>query len=702
MKNSNSIFDLRITALLLLAFIFANKAHGQSGFELYGSRSEFGVQLYWECKAWPSNLQGFIIRRSEKGTNQWETISKTPVLPSIDKNIDYSSRGVTNPDLQTAIRTLLEKMLAENRITMYTAAELRSLLIEHNGLASGDRIRMKDNFYLALLMGFAFVDEVADPEKLYEYALHGYLADGSTSEDALGIFSMANINTIDINVDFAPSDNNIILEWEFPQQDMRAGSLLGFTISRRAPEDNEPADIVTAPFASYKFVDSIFEFRFVDRTADPKSDYIYYLYPANMFQQKGEPTLAYYISEKYQTPHPPQIKMVSLSGDQDMAVFWEIVPEDSLLISSLVLEVTTEPGNMSTLVSSDTMDGDFRWCLDKHPKSYGTMYYYQVRALTRYGRSAVSAPVSSYFLGQISPPPLKGLKGNLIRKGPETYVHMRWNPPDKGDTITEGFFIYSDELIPDSFLRISDLPLISENEYLFQITSQGGRDYRFRVAGVATGGKTGEPGEIIIPVGTLQMPEVYQIYPKLLKTGDVLITWRYPNIKDLKGFRLLMNGKELAGPDLISGDMRSYLFALPEKLPADGIRINIIAVGSLSQSGEGIQSKLNLPNHRFIDIPPPGILTYEVLPGDDNPVVQLCWDPPLGYHGDIEGYVFFMDYATPGRIQRINSVPVITGNSFLLTSGLKGREWVTVGIAAMKSDGTTGRVNEMKINLTNK
>ena len=379
-----------------------------------------------------------------------------------------------------------------------------------------------------------------------------------------------------------------------------------------------------------------------------------------------------------------------------MAVYWAVHEEDSILIKDFVLELSKEPGRWEPPISADTIDGATRWFLDQRPKKYGDVYYYRLKARGKYGQESVSTPETFYYMGLMKPPDLTGLQGTLIREGQETFVHLKWNPKNPADSVTQGYAVYSDELIPDSLLQLSSLPILTTYEYSYKIETQGGRIYRFRVAGISKEGKAGIPGEIALDIGTLVMPRVYKMNSRQLDHEWVLIRWEYPAVRDLKGFRLLLNGKEIAGPSKIRPDMRSYLISLPETLPESGIKFTMIAVGSLTESQTGLTLRHYLPNKKRPTLAAPSYIQYEKL----SEGVLLCWEPPTDNHDKITGYALFTDYAIPGVIQRINTIPLITGTEYIITSELPQREVVKVGIAAVDKEGKTGKIREIVIDMT--
>jgi hypothetical protein len=690
-----------ISVFISLMLLISLEAFGQDvsprRFELFAARKDGAVQLYWDCRYWSPEMAGFVIMRSEAGKDEWVMLQDAPLLPAIDPVESFSNRGL-NEEQQRSLQNDYQQLIMQGDLSEVSPLAMRQILTAQNGPGSGDRIKMKNDFRLALIVGFGFIDNTADEGVSYDYALYAAFTDGTTDNSPLDLFRLGDAPAAIPVVEFTSGREIITLNWELSETEVRMASLLGYLIHRTSPNGGNPEVIANQPVGSFRTTGGITYFRVNDHKADPTEDYLYTLIPVNVFQTHGSPFEALYAAGRYRPLTPPRISMVALFEDEFMELTWEFNPDDVSLLKSFVLELSGDPGKEEGYTIIDTISGTERTYIDRRPKAYGEIYFYHLRALGHYGQDVVSAPEAFYYLGLMTPPPVTGLTSRLVQRDNLSYVHLRWDPRRSRDTVTVGFAVYTDELLPDSFLHLSAIPLIENNEYMFPVSTRGGRPYRFRVAGISLQGRSGIPGETTLEIGTLHLPKVLNINSQRLNPSGLLIQWEYPHFSDLAGFRLLMDGREVAGVDAITGDMRSYLVSEEVLAGTGNPTFRLVAVGSVAVSEPGMAHSLYLKTGNPPRLPAPLSLTFELLESSGKKAVQLCWDPPNGMEEELAGYALFADYATAGRLQRINTVPVLTETHYLysIPEGTH-REGITLGIAVVAPTGETGIVSEIYI-----
>lgn len=689
-------------ACLLCQVLLPLTSSGQKSDVLYAVKTGDKVQLYWDCRSWAPDQKGYMLMRSPAGKGLWTPLSSVPVIPSIDSIKDYNPQGITDEAALDTLRRTYKHYLLNGTIVPLNAEEMRMILKEHNGLGAGDRIKMKKDFMLALIMGFACIDLLDNPDDSYDYALFAVRMDGTRGQHPLDTFRLGEISPLAFEVRFRTNKESVVLEWELPVEIAKAGSTIGFYAERTLTDGSSRTVVTAQPIGSVGTDTGLTRrFKLFDYGADPLTDYRYYLMPVNVFGQKGDAVTAEFLADQYRKISLPVISMIQLVEETDMLVTWDINPEDAYLIKGFLVEWSKEMSGDHTVIVSDTLGAATREFIDKTPKKYSEVYYYRITAIGNYGQVVTSAPEATYYMGLASPPEVTGLRSMTVKKDGKMFINLVWTPKGSADTITRGFVLYSDELIPDSFLQITSLPVITGNQTLYPVNTQGGRKYRFRVAGVSDQGKTGKPAETIIEIGTLHLPKVTRIASELLDDENLLIKWHYQNYADLKGFRVLVNGKELASPKEITGDMRSYLIPnLPEADKGE-LRVSLVAVGSETESELGFQHTVYLNNSRKSAGNAPQKLTFEWIKKEHPEMIQLCWEPPFNAGNDLAGYALFNDYAGNGRLYRINTIPVIKETSYSYIQEQNNRSSITIGVAAVYKNGQTGRVSSITIPFKN-
>ncbi|HRZ48375.1 MAG TPA: fibronectin type III domain-containing protein [Bacteroidales bacterium] len=700
MNRTRHIFRICTFFLFLLA-ILPGRLQGQKPNELYAARQNSTVQLYWDCRSWAPDQKGYRIMRSPAGKNQWEFLHQGPIIPSVDTLKDFSLQGLSEETVANELLPAFRKFLKNGMLSPLTAEDLRLMLKQNNGLGAGDRIRMKNDFNLALVMGFACIDPLAEPDQSYDYALYEVRLDGSLSTHPLDTFRLGDLPPIAFEVGFRTTRESVIMEWKIPASEVKANANIGFKADRTGADGQEKIPIATQPVGAAGTDSGMTIFRLVDVTANPENDYLYYLIPVNVFGQEGKPVTAAFLADRYRQISMPVISMIELVDETDLKVSWEINPEDQNLIQGFRVEYSKEMSGEHARIVSDTLDALTRVFVDQTPKKYGDVYYYRITAMGKFGQETTSGPEATYYMGLVSPPDVTGLRSMPVKKDSKLYVNLVWTPKESGDTVTRGYVLYSDELIPDSFLQITSLPLITENQSLYPINTQGGRRYRFRVAGISEQGKTGKPAETAIDAGTLHLPKITRISSELLLENSLLIRWQYQPYPDLKGFKLLINGKTEATPETLLPDMRSYLItSIPESDKGE-LRISLVAVGSETESESGFNHTIYIKEGNKVSGDAPQGITYETISEKHPEMIQLCWNPPVDTGDGIAGYALFSDYAGNGKLYRINTIPVIYETSYVYTNELKNRSSITIGVAAVYKNGRTGNITSVTVPFKN-
>lgn len=630
------------------------------------------------------------------------TLTQDPVVPSADSTRDFSLQGVSDTYLTQELMPAYRRFLVEGMISPLNQTEMHQILKQNNGLGSGDRLRMKDDFLLALVLGFASLDVSAEENQSYVYALHAVRNDGSIDSEPLDRFTLGDLLPLTLDITFSITGKSVTMNWELPAKEFKMRSLTGFRILRSLPDLSASVTILSQPLAASLNQNDTLHYRYSDHSADPTTDYRYSIIPQDVFQQTGTPAEAYYFAEHYKTLQKPVIRMVNLVDETDMQVYWQINEEDSALIRGFVVEVSPDANKSIATLVSDTLPPDMRYFTDVTPKRYGEAYFYHLTTIGKYGQVIGSDPEAFYYLGLVKPPPVSKLSAKPARLDGKTFVQLRWNSKDPGDTITEGYRLYTDELIPDSFLQITSIPLITSPEFLFPITTQGGRVYRFRVAAASKQGKTGLPAEVSLQIGTLRLPMVSKISGELLKNGSILLRWNYPFYPDLKGFHLYQNNKEIAGTDKISGDMRSYLLVNPQ-IPDNGeLVFQLVASGSEVNSEMGMRHSMYLKGKTNTLQSAPGSLQWELISSQAPQKIQLCWSPPEAADSPVTGYLLYSDYSSEGNLLRLGNLPLIKGTEYVYTLENHSRPTVTIGIEAVYASGKKSALTTSVIPLREK
>ena len=130
------------------------------------------VKMLWIFKSWDKNTVGFDLKRREinPGTNTWQKLNSSLLVPGIALNKNLSNTGVGESEM-LALKQKLQTMIANKKAKeITTTAYLNRLNTDQNAL-QGLSFAMALDYDFALLNGFAFIDGTAAMGKQYEYGL---------------------------------------------------------------------------------------------------------------------------------------------------------------------------------------------------------------------------------------------------------------------------------------------------------------------------------------------------------------------------------------------------------------------------------------------------------------------------------------------------------------------------------------------------
>src|SRR5690606_11579854 len=113
-------------------------------------------KLYWEIFEWPEELMGFNVKRKEGEQGVWQQLNTEVISPQVGER-NWKNVGL-NEDQEAHIRKTLTAYFASGSMKSVTSMEMLSRFRQVGGPQAGDRLRMKEEFEIALILGFGFID----------------------------------------------------------------------------------------------------------------------------------------------------------------------------------------------------------------------------------------------------------------------------------------------------------------------------------------------------------------------------------------------------------------------------------------------------------------------------------------------------------------------------------------------------------------
>jgi len=289
----------------------------------------------------------------------------------------------------------------------------------------------------------------------------------------------------------------------------------------------------------------------------------------------------------------------------------------------------------------------------------------------------------SLSIKKIDPP--HDLKAEFYMDGDDAFVKVTWKHHDKAASLTQGYYIESDYIKPGEMTHRSIEGLIKGNEYILKINSKGGRDFQFNVIPFDHKNLWGQPGHAQCYVPLIKLPWITKFNTTLIEeTKGVKLTWEYPQVPDLFGFQVFMNGEKIAGPKKIDGVTRSWIVSNPVVGKNGYTKFKIQAVGEVAISRFSLEKSLFLPkNWLRTKTNKPENLRVKLIIKKDGQYAQLNWDKVDLEQQGLQGYILYVDYASEGSVQRMSSLPFITENQYLYKLPENTRDRYTFRIAGI-------------------
>ncbi len=540
------------------------------------------VKLVWFFKSWNSDITGFDIKRKE-GLKDWEKLNREPILPgiSIKKKLAIVD---ADKNEESELKAHLFKLLDEHKIQETSDTIYLYRLNSDNKAAQEISDSMARDYDLAVLSGFGYVDHTVTNKTAYEYGLFIRGTDILLDSVIWNYGEIPDLNMVhEITSKATQTGSGITLMWNADIDKMKGADVAGFNIYREGIRLN-PAPIVAANSKEPS------EFTWFDRTVNNKNMSQYSISAESIFGIEG-------IIKPYTynpTEHPTVYKKAGVTDvaslgyyfKEGISVRWTFPAEDEHFIKGFYLEKNNMPEGYRLI--SPLLDPSARVFTDKSGSPVSG--YISFRVVAVYNDKTRSNGVErlySYFPVRQPPSP----QNVQVRNKPgdkKNTVTISWDPAMSGDSVTDYYRVYVADPLTGKFTLITGAQQLKTNSYAHEAVPAPGGSYRFFVSAVNksnTEGIAGDTVALFLPSTELPVPVIARATPS---NDGVTIHWLYPEIADLKGFRLYRNKQILAGENVLGKNAREYLASDAE--PGATYDFTIVAVAE-----NGVESVLSAP-----------------------------------------------------------------------------------------------------------
>ncbi|MBK9017120.1 MAG: hypothetical protein IPM82_25390 [Saprospiraceae bacterium] len=552
--------------LLLLASLFATIATAQDKpIQLFGEGGGDHVKLLWVPKSWPPGVTGFQVQRRTVSGDQrgaWAIVNATPIVPELSR-----SKDLTNVESdQTALARLRGKL--DNYFTTNKSQEtsrqsyLQKLSSDPNAV-KGLYLPFALDYDFALLNGFGLVDRNIPAADSYEYGLFLMLGTQRQATPTDVFFwkygTRPNLNLpIDLKILTAGSPSRLEIRWNFDYQTYLAQNLNGFNLYRRSGTGGFQKLNETPIWASTQ--DNTSQLSFFDENVQPNTAYTYAVAPLSLFGTEGQRQEVLFDPSKLPPDkvEPPMLRIVEqATGNTGIRFEWDFLTASQKFIRGFVLQ-RRENVEAAYADVSQQLPASARAATDTPPKQ-GEYYLYRLRVVDDFGGNLFSNELLVFYDPQVPPPAPTGLRGEFEKEGNRQFIRLSWNPKSQGDTLTTGYWLYSNFPPSERLILEGNIPTITANGYRYEIFSAKSEAYQFAVS--AVGARTVESGlsNVVRVVTPSQIIPNTNIWPFSVNGNRITLNWAYDAPPDLAGFRIFQDGTQVAGEAQLGASARQWV-----------------------------------------------------------------------------------------------------------------------------------------------
>ncbi len=686
---------MKLIINILIIFFSVDTCLGQ-WISLEGSTSLDQTKLYIETRDWPQNLEGFNIKkRSLEGS--WKQLNSTPIAPQIDIDRDWTNLGLTDQQAER-VRATLTEYLQEGQLQPISAQDMVTKLKAVGGLGSGDRLRLKEDFQLTLIIGFGFIDNTYEANVDEEYGVFFVTANGEEKGDVLAVYHPQSVD-MDIDIHFLRKSGGIQLRWQLDSADVAVAGIFSFDIYR-GQDSSSLSKIRNVSVVPVDKKDAQNLYQFTDANVDAGDDHFYAVSVVNKFQEEIARGLKRYQAALYESMTIPNIDTIITVNDVHNRLFWQGSWDRSE--KDRVEEIVIER-SVATLIDFHEIGATSRDSVaftDSTEMEYGTRYLYRLNVRGQEVDYGSSETFNYLYLGspQAKTPAFGDATFEMVDGEP--HILLTWQKKDDADSATVGYLLYSDEVRPDTFLQLASVGTILTNSYRLRIGKNVGRTYRFRIQPINDLGERAPYLELSVDVGALRLPPPGDFSFKVADGAALQLDWSFPEQYKIRGFNIYMNGVIIADTSQVGPDTRTWRISKPAITESGSVSVQVEALGEWTSSLSREKS-LYLPRFRNAAlVPPPDNLEATLKKEKKLRFAEVKWEVPDTGDKRVIGYQLWIDEDEEGSL--IKQQQLLREN--ILTYQLPDlkRDAYTFRVAAVNEDRKQGPPAEVTLALKKK
>jgi len=270
----------------------------------------------------------------------------------------------------------------------------------------------------------------------------------------------------------------------------------------------------------------------------------------------------------------PIIDVIHQRQGNEVEVFWHIDADP------LLEHVTLNAWREGWRYKSRPYTPGEEFLLESEPKEVGKTYFYYVETSFKDGTTSRSADKTLRFTQAPAVVAPTTFNAKWVNVQDIAYVQLAWNHTDNiNSSMLRGYALYIGDFTHSRLVPLTQSMLFSkESRYLARMRNTDSSQCRFAIASIGQHGNQSERIEQLItcPRAVLPMPVKLEVQTPV--DGNMSLSWDYPTVKGIKGFRLYNNDIVLADENDITNDLRSW-----------SARLLALTSGGLSKTAEPYQ-----------------------------------------------------------------------------------------------------------------
>jgi len=510
------------------------------------------VKLFWFIKTWNSSITGFDVRRRE-GNQPWAKLNSAPIMPGVWSRKKLAPSGTNMYDESLLkpkmFRLLKSRTLADNEPTKY----LTKLTNDPHELPALTR-EMEEDYDVAMMAGFGYIDHTLTHPAVYQYALFIQGTDKMLAKVTWTYGDKPDLDVVQELTSKANSDRGIKVIWTADTAKIRQARVVGFNIYREGIRLNEsriaPEDM-SDPSA----------FVWLDKYVNSAVPTKYSIAAESIFGIEGIiRSYAYDPAEhpkEYKKTEVTEIASIGFYFKDGTSVKWSFPREYERFIKGFYVEKANMPGGYN--VVSGLIDPGIRAFTDKTQSQVNGYVKMRVKALYNDHTMVPGADRLYCYLPVADPPAPQNLKVKSVSGDRSVTAYFSWDPPIAGDSITDFYRVYAWDNRGNKYVPITDKP-VRGNSYTYSITHGTAGVRMFYVTAVTRqNSESSNSDTVSVQTPTLEMPVPTLKRVTADNSNRATIEWEYPEVVDLKGFRVIQNGKVVAAETELKKGTHSYV-----------------------------------------------------------------------------------------------------------------------------------------------